>query len=223
MSLYNTTTFIQFHILFLPLPPHVPPSYYFIYLWWLPNLHRPPAKHQQHLSPPKPRLKQRTSPARRNPQQQHQLMAKRKRERRSERKPTLHTFTRVCSFHFTWQLFVDILVSVLKQVHPDTGISNKAMAILNSFVNDIFERIATEASSKFLSLSWFGFVKSDRFFFSHLRTCGILQEVDDLLTRNSNLSTTYPAWRARQTCYFRRNEISNEYVLSYCDWYQVKC
>jgi len=38
---------------------------------------------------------------------------------------------------------------VLKQVHPDTGISNKAMAILNSFVNDIFERIATEASSEF--------------------------------------------------------------------------
>jgi hypothetical protein len=37
---------------------------------------------------------------------------------------------------------------VLKQVHPDTGISNKAMAILNSFVNDIFERIAGEASSE---------------------------------------------------------------------------
>ena len=35
---------------------------------------------------------------------------------------------------------------VLKQVHPDTGISNKAMAILNSFVGDIFERIASEAS-----------------------------------------------------------------------------
>lgn len=35
---------------------------------------------------------------------------------------------------------------VLKQVHPDTGISNKAMLILNSFVNDIFERIAGEAS-----------------------------------------------------------------------------
>jgi histone H2B len=42
-------------------------------------------------------------------------------------------------------------VKVLKQVHPDTGISNKAMAILNSFVNDIFERIATEASSMFPS------------------------------------------------------------------------
>ncbi|KZT09493.1 histone-fold-containing protein [Laetiporus sulphureus 93-53] len=38
------------------------------------------------------------------------------------------------------------IYKVLKQVHPDTGISNKGMAILNSFVNDIFERIATEAS-----------------------------------------------------------------------------
>lgn len=32
------------------------------------------------------------------------------------------------------------------QVHPDTGISSKAMSIMNSFVNDIFERIAGEAS-----------------------------------------------------------------------------
>ncbi|OWZ67973.1 histone H2B [Cryptococcus neoformans] len=38
------------------------------------------------------------------------------------------------------------IYKVLKQVHPDTGISNRAMAILNSFVSDIFERIATEAS-----------------------------------------------------------------------------
>uniref|UniRef100_A0A3Q4ASZ1 Histone H2B n=1 Tax=Mola mola TaxID=94237 RepID=A0A3Q4ASZ1_MOLML len=35
---------------------------------------------------------------------------------------------------------------VLKQVHPDTGISSRAMGIMNSFVNDIFERIAGEAS-----------------------------------------------------------------------------
>jgi histone H2B len=35
---------------------------------------------------------------------------------------------------------------VLKQVHPDTGVSSKAMSIMNSFVNDIFERIASEAS-----------------------------------------------------------------------------
>merc|ERR1712098_417898 len=35
---------------------------------------------------------------------------------------------------------------VLKQVHPDTGVSSKAMSIVNSFVNDLFERIAAEAS-----------------------------------------------------------------------------
>ncbi|KAI8491246.1 hypothetical protein Bbelb_308790 [Branchiostoma belcheri] len=38
------------------------------------------------------------------------------------------------------------IYKVLKQVHPDTGVSSKAMGIMNSFVNDIFERIAAEAS-----------------------------------------------------------------------------
>jgi len=38
------------------------------------------------------------------------------------------------------------IYKVLKQVHPDTGISGKAMSIMNSFVNDIFERIGGEAS-----------------------------------------------------------------------------
>jgi len=44
------------------------------------------------------------------------------------------------------ETYSSYIYKVLKQVHPDTGISNKAMAILNSFVNDIFERIASEAS-----------------------------------------------------------------------------
>ena len=38
------------------------------------------------------------------------------------------------------------IYKVLKQVHPDTGVSSKAMSIMNSFVNDIFERIANESS-----------------------------------------------------------------------------
>ena len=38
------------------------------------------------------------------------------------------------------------IYKVLKQVHPDTGISSKAMSIMNSFVNDIFERIASESA-----------------------------------------------------------------------------
>ena len=38
------------------------------------------------------------------------------------------------------------IYKVLKQVHPNTGVSSKAMSIMNSFVNDLFERIAAEAS-----------------------------------------------------------------------------
>ncbi|EGP83391.1 unnamed protein product [Zymoseptoria tritici ST99CH_1A5] len=44
------------------------------------------------------------------------------------------------------ETYSSYIYKVLKQVHPDTGISNRAMSILNSFVNDIFERVATEAS-----------------------------------------------------------------------------
>uniref|UniRef100_A0A914WSF7 Histone H2B n=1 Tax=Plectus sambesii TaxID=2011161 RepID=A0A914WSF7_9BILA len=42
--------------------------------------------------------------------------------------------------------FAVYIYRVLKQVHPDTGTSSKAMSIMNSFVNDVFERIAMEAS-----------------------------------------------------------------------------
>merc|ERR1711917_23868 len=35
---------------------------------------------------------------------------------------------------------------VLKQVHPDTGISSKSMSIINSFCSDIFDRLAREAA-----------------------------------------------------------------------------
>ena len=38
------------------------------------------------------------------------------------------------------------IFKVLKQVHPDTGISSKAMAILNSFIADQFEKIASQAA-----------------------------------------------------------------------------
>ncbi len=38
-------------------------------------------------------------------------------------------------------------LQVLKQVHPDTGISSKAMSILNSFIADIFDKIATETAT----------------------------------------------------------------------------
>jgi histone H2B len=47
------------------------------------------------------------------------------------------------SRHETFSVYI---YKVLKQVHNDTGISKRSMAIMNSFINDIFERVALEAS-----------------------------------------------------------------------------
>jgi histone H2B len=47
------------------------------------------------------------------------------------------------------ETYSSYIYKVLKQVHVvhhNTGMSNKAMAILNSFVNDLFNHITTEAS-----------------------------------------------------------------------------
>ncbi|XP_041022148.1 histone H2B.2 [Juglans microcarpa x Juglans regia] len=43
----------------------------------------------------------------------------------------------------TYKMYI---FKVLKQVHPDIGISGKAMGIMNSFINDIFEKLAQESS-----------------------------------------------------------------------------
>jgi histone H2B len=37
------------------------------------------------------------------------------------------------------------IFKVLKQVHPDTGMTRRSMSIMNSLMNDMFERIAGEA------------------------------------------------------------------------------
>ena len=44
------------------------------------------------------------------------------------------------------ETFSVYIYRVLKQVHPETGISKKSMSIMNSFINDIFEKISTESS-----------------------------------------------------------------------------
>jgi histone H2B len=44
------------------------------------------------------------------------------------------------------ETFSVYIYRVLKQVHPETGISKKSMSIMNSFINDIFEKIANESS-----------------------------------------------------------------------------
>jgi histone H2B len=51
--------------------------------------------------------------------------------------------TRRRTRHETFGVYI---YKVLKQVHSDTGISKRSMNIMNSFINDIFERTALEAS-----------------------------------------------------------------------------
>ena len=38
------------------------------------------------------------------------------------------------------------IYKVLRQVHPEIGISKRAMNIMNSFINDTFDRLSLEAS-----------------------------------------------------------------------------
>ena len=47
------------------------------------------------------------------------------------------------SRHETFGVYI---YKVLKQVHSDTGISKRSMQIMNSFINDIFEKVALESS-----------------------------------------------------------------------------
>merc|ERR1719229_1111224 len=38
------------------------------------------------------------------------------------------------------------IYKVLKQIHPECGISKRGMHIMNSFMNDVFDQVATEAT-----------------------------------------------------------------------------
>ena len=39
------------------------------------------------------------------------------------------------------------IYKVLKQVHPDVGISRRAMSVMNSLMNDTFDRLCSEAAN----------------------------------------------------------------------------
>ena len=119
-------------------------------------------QHQKRPKHPRPRRPRPLCPP---PGPQHSLVAEAERvgpqqetPKRSgkgrERKRIAATFTKVyCRARIGSTRRVKTLMNscyhvVLRQVHPETGISNKGMAVLNSFVNDLFERIANEASSE---------------------------------------------------------------------------
>lgn len=94
---------------------------------------RPPTR----SPPPRLPLPPARLPRKRTPARRPLLLAKRRSAPRLARKLTVLTSTRVCHFR-PWMKAVcsnPHFATVLKQVHPDTGISNRAMSILNSFVN----------------------------------------------------------------------------------------
>merc|ERR1711964_736271 len=95
----------------------------------------------QHLLTHQPKCHQR--PQTRSPPPRHQLQRHQPPEAGKKTSATGEKKKRTKTRKETYSSYI---YKVLKQVHPDTGISNRAMSILNSFVNDIFERVATEAS-----------------------------------------------------------------------------
>jgi len=71
---------------------------------------------------------------------------KKEKKAKTAKKTTKGAATGTKRRHKRRETYSSYIYKVLKQVHPDTGVSTKAMSIMNSFINDIFERLASEAS-----------------------------------------------------------------------------
>lgn len=89
------------------------------------------------------------------------------------------------------------------QVHPDTGISSKAMSIMNSFVNDIFGKFDRSALLD----------SNDRPIRTYCRwsiTIGAIQQTtNNFIAWNSNSSSFIVTRWIGQTCCLRRDQSSN--------------
>jgi hypothetical protein len=118
------------------------------------------------------------------------------------------------------ETYSSYIYKVLKQVHPDTGISNKAMSILNSFVNDIFE-VCLPAFSVSVShllyasradLAFLPFLLCLANRFRGFQARFLQQEVYHLVSRDPDLGPTHPARRALQARHFRGHQVRYEYV-----------
>ena len=97
------------------------------------------------------------------------------------------TSTRVSWFSQIWCRCRLINGLVLKQVHPNTGISYKVMVILNSFVNVIFEWIAPEASSVLPHVVIWCWSNQC------VRIGCVLQKIDHLLTGDPDCCSSDPS------------------------------
>jgi histone H3/H4 len=63
----------------------------------------------------------------------------------SAKKPQKVEKTKLKKIRKRKESFSLYIFKILKQVHADTGISSKAMSIMNSFIHDVFDRIARES------------------------------------------------------------------------------
>ena len=45
------------------------------------------------------------------------------------------------------ETYSSYIFKVMRQVHPEMGISKKGMSIMNSFIEDVFERVSAEAAN----------------------------------------------------------------------------
>jgi len=96
------------------------------------------------------------------------------------------------------------LPPVLKQVHPDTGISNRAMSILNSFVNGM--RFSNQISNSALTHSFLRHLRARRN--RGIKACCIQQEVHHLFARDPDLVSRVAS--------FSRLVIPN-FLITVCD------
>lgn len=76
-------------------------------------------------------------------QSQSQTKSKSQSKSKTGAKRTNYSEKRRRSRKEVWSRYV---YKVLKQIHPNTGISNCTMEVMNNFLNDVFERIASEAA-----------------------------------------------------------------------------
>ncbi|KAE8732286.1 Histone H2B.11 [Hibiscus syriacus] len=70
-------------------------------------------------------------------------MASKAEKKPAEKKPKAKKRKKAKKSVETYKIYI---FKVLKQVHRDIGISSKAMGIMNSFIHDIFEKLAQGAS-----------------------------------------------------------------------------
>ena len=73
-------------------------------------------------------------------------MAKKTSGKASTTKPVAKVAKKAAPKRRRTETFSVYIYRVLKQVHPETGISKRSMSIMNSFINDVFEKIASESS-----------------------------------------------------------------------------